>query len=118
MKNYQIEKGLGSKTDPELISGLMRDLKLPAQEVKTLLDYVTDGIKKNLEINGVVNIRKFGRFYICKRKRARFKNFKGVTVEIPISYSVKFKASSTLRSMVNRSLVVNKGKALRDKSRI
>jgi nucleoid DNA-binding protein len=116
MKNYLIEKGLGSKTDPELVSELARVMKLPVQEVKTVIDYITDGIKKNLEKNGVVNIRKFGRFYICKRKRAKFKNFKGVMVEIPISYSVKFKASSSLRSLVNRSLVVNKGKALREKS--
>lgn len=116
MKNYKIEKGLGSKTDPELVSDLIKALKMPAQEVKTLIDFVTDSIKKNLERNGVVNIRKFGRFYICKRKRAKFKNFKGVMVEIPISYSVKFKASSSLRSLVNRSLVVNKGKILREKS--
>lgn len=116
MKNYLIEKGLGSKTDPELVSELARVMKLPVQEVKTIIDYITNGIKKNLETNGVVNIRKFGRFYICKRKRAKFKNFKGVMVEIPISYSVKFKASSSLRSLVNRSLVVNKGKALREKS--
>ena len=116
MKNYKIEKGLGSKTDPELVSELSRIMKLPVQEVKTIIDYIMNGIKKNLETNGAVNIRKFGRFYICKRKRAKFKNFKGVMVEIPISYSVKFKASSSLRSLVNRSLVVNKGKALREKS--
>lgn len=116
MKNYKIEKGLGSKTDPELVSELSRIMKLPVQEVKTIIDYIMNGIKKNLETNGVVNIRKFGRFYICKRKRAKFKNFKGIMVEIPISYSVKFKASSSLRSLVNRSLVVNKGKALREKS--
>jgi len=116
VKNYKIEKGLGSKTDPELVSELSRIMKLPVQEVKTIIDYIMNGIKKNLETNGVVNIRKFGRFYICKRKRAKFKNFKGIMVEIPISYSVKFKASSSLRSLVNRSLVVNKGKALREKS--
>jgi len=115
MKNFKIEKGIGSKTDPELLTGLARLMNISVIETKTIVDNVMNGIKKNLELNGVVNIRKFGRFYISKRKKARFKNFKGVMVEIPISYSVKFKASSSLRSLVNSTLVVNKGNALRAK---
>lgn len=118
MKNFKIEKGIGSKTDPELLTGISRLMNVPIQEARTIVDNVMNEIKRNLELNAVVNIRKFGRFYISRRKKARFKNFKGVMVEIPISYSVKFKASSSLRSLVNRTLVVNKGKALRENVRV
>jgi len=111
-RNYWHEKRISSKTDLEFISLLSHELGKSPQETKEIIKKAIECIRKCIYMNGYVNLRRLGRFYISARKNMKFINFKKKRITVPIIYSLRFKSSHSVRNMINK-----KEKEDRDKSR-
>jgi len=113
MGNKRIEK-FSSGTDPELISMIAKELNISVWETKKILNVTIDSVRKCIDLNGYVNLRRLGRLFIKPRKRSRFKNFRGKIIEIPVMYMVRFKSSDSMRRFVNRKLAKDRDDAKRN----
>ena len=110
MGNKKIETNK-SGTDPEFITMFAREANISPWEAKDVVNKFVNCLKKCIDLNGHVNVRRLGRLYIRQRKRSRFRNFNGKMVEIPLIYMLKFKASDSIRSFVNRKLIRDRDNA-------
>jgi nucleoid DNA-binding protein len=100
MKNYKVEI-TKMITDPELISEVGRELGLTPEQSRDTIHKVVEAIRKVLDMNGYVCIRRLGRIFLKQRKKQRIKNFEGRIVEVPNTLMIRFFPAQSLRSFVN-----------------
>ena len=116
-KNIKRDK-LSSSTDDEFVSMVRRELNISSDETRELIKTFIECLRKCIDINGHINLRRLGKFYISTSKRGKFRNFQGHMVDVPILYMLKFSASDSLRRMINRKVKIDKDKKLGEQSKI
>jgi len=88
-------------TQKELVKNIVEKTKVPAREVKEVLEAFTDVITESLMNKEPVKIHKFGVFKVTKRK-ARKSKLHGKTYEIPSRYSPEFNFSGNIKEAIHK----------------
>jgi DNA-binding protein HU-beta len=85
----------------ELVEALAKEANISKSQANSLLNATLDVITKSLKKGEEVNLTGFGRFDISKRKAREGRNPQtGATIKIPARKVPRFKASKTLKEVV------------------
>jgi len=89
-------------TDSEFISELAREMKVSLPKAKRFIKIFSECIKRVLVVNGTLNIRKLGLFYLKKRKNSIARNIRtGEVFKIPLTMRIIFKPALSLKRSAN-----------------
>ena len=113
-KNHKVEI-TKMITDPELVSEIAFQLKKSPEEVRGLMSIIIEAMRKMLDLNGAVCIRRLGRIFLKQRKRQRMRNFEGKIIDMPTTLMIRFFPAQSLRSFINVKIKKDREAKLREK---
>lgn len=102
----EIERKMQKKTltRADICDSLCNNLNMPRQDAVNILETLLEQIAVGLEADGQVKVSSFGTFLTLEKGKRVGRNPKtGQEVIIPPRKSLSFRASTLLKSLVNRS---------------
>ena len=98
--------------DVDLVEDLRNKLGLTSRDAKFILREVASSLRNVMAKKGYVGFDGWGRFYykVVRTNKIAPKH-NGVTVKIPLYYSIKYKASSKLKAVLSSKVKDNLKKA-------
>lgn len=95
--------GKSSKTDEELLYYIAKEMRESPEDCKEILNKIVEAIRKCLNNESVINIRRLGEFHLKRKKPSKRRNFKGELKLQDKYYMIRFKPAPSFKEMINKS---------------